>query len=236
MKRARVPLFSTALRVLFFCADRETLLKLDGRHTALGLIATWLVGMGRYWDDPGAHLLQHLGVGSVLYVFALTTLLWLVMWPLRPQDWSWHRLLTYVALTSPPAALYAIPVEWWFSMPVASSLNAWFLAIVALWRVALLVAYLRRLARLHPVTIAVATLLPLMGIVFVLTVLNLERALFDLMGGFREGTPHDAAYMILVVLTYLSVLGVIPVLLAYIVCIIVAWKRPAAPRVPAPPA
>jgi hypothetical protein len=30
---------------------------------------------GAYWDDPGAHLLQRLGVGSVINVFALSFLL-----------------------------------------------------------------------------------------------------------------------------------------------------------------
>src|SRR3712207_7552248 len=44
---------------------------------AFGLACTWLVGVGRYWDNPRASLLQHLGVGSVVYVFALALLLWL---------------------------------------------------------------------------------------------------------------------------------------------------------------
>jgi hypothetical protein len=122
--------------------------------------------------------------------------------------------------------LYAIPVEWWVSMPVARGLNAWFLAIVALWRVALLLLYLRRVARLHPVVVVIGALVPLMGIVVVLTALNLERAVFDFMGGFRDGTANDSAYAVLVTLTLFSVLGFLPVLIAYIVSIVLAWKRP----------
>lgn len=39
--------YRVALRVLCFEATREELLSLDRRHLALGLAATWLVGMGR---------------------------------------------------------------------------------------------------------------------------------------------------------------------------------------------
>ena len=50
----------TMARVLFFRASREELLDLDRRHLALGLLATWLVGIGRYWDSPRARLYQRL--------------------------------------------------------------------------------------------------------------------------------------------------------------------------------
>jgi len=50
-------------------------MELGGMHLMFGLLCAWLAGMGRYWDDPGAHLLQRLGVGSVIYVFALSFLL-----------------------------------------------------------------------------------------------------------------------------------------------------------------
>jgi hypothetical protein len=96
-------------------------------------------------------------------------------------------------------------------------LNVWFLAAVAAWRVALLVFYLSRHARLSPFSIAVAALLPITFIIVTLTVLNLERAVFDLMGGLRGGgTAHDSAYGILVGLTMLSMLLFIPLLICYI--------------------
>jgi hypothetical protein len=169
------------------------------------------VGIGRYWDDPGAKLLQHLGIGSVIYIFALSLLLWLLIWPLRPKAWSYRNVLTFVSLTSPPAILYAIPVERLLDLEKARTFNVWFLAIVASWRVALLIFYLRRHARLQPFSIAVATLLPLTFIITALTVLNLERAVFNLMGGLREkGTANDNAYLVLFVLSYLSVMLFIP--------------------------
>src|SRR4029453_14039750 len=103
-------------------------------------------------------------------------LLWLLIWPLRPKAWSYYNVLTFVSLTSPPAILYAIPVEQLINLDTARTLNVWFLAIVASWRVALLIFYLKRHAQLRPFSIAIAALLPLTLIVTTLTALNLERA------------------------------------------------------------
>jgi hypothetical protein len=203
--------------LLTFRASREELVGLGKPHLAFGLVATWVVGMGRWWDDPEAHLLQHLGVGSVLYVFVLAFILWLLIKPLKPQDWGYRGVLTFVALTSPPALLYAIPVERFLDLDTARQVNVWFLAFVATWRVGLLVFYLRRLARLAWYAVIVASLLPLTVIVTALTALNLERAVFDVMSGLRDdGTAGDQAYGVLIALTFLSTLLVGPLLLVYV--------------------
>ena len=210
-------ILNVVIRLLTFRITREELLLFNYNHLAFGIACTWIVGIGRWWDDPGANLLQHLGIGSVVYVFLLSLLLWLVIWPLKPQNWSYRHVLTFVSLTSPPAILYAIPVERFTSLETARSLNVWFLAIVAAWRVALLFFYLRRHARLSAFSIAVAALLPITFIVVTLTVLNLERAVFDVMGGLREGgTANDSAYGVLVALTILSTILFIPLLVCYI--------------------
>ncbi len=67
-----------------------------------------------------------------------------------------------MSLTSPPAILYAIPVEKLTSLDNARELNVWFLATVASWRVALLFFYLYRHAKLRVAAIVVAALLPLL--------------------------------------------------------------------------
>jgi hypothetical protein len=67
--------FRTVARLLTFRLTQKEFLELGGMHLVFGLLCAWLAGMGRYWDDPGAHLLQRLGVGSVIYVFALSFLL-----------------------------------------------------------------------------------------------------------------------------------------------------------------
>ena len=174
--------------------------------------------MGRYWDDPKAKLVQHLGLGSVIYIFILSMFVWVVIWPLRPKEWSYSKVLTFVSLTSLPAILYAIPVERFLSLQIARSVNAWFLAVVASWRVGLLIVFLKRYAQLGGFQIIVSTLLPLTLIVTTLTILNLERAVFDIMGGLREGggTANDQAYAVLFTLTYFSVMLFVPLLLIYV--------------------
>ncbi|MGB7207644.1 MAG: hypothetical protein WBD27_03185 [Pyrinomonadaceae bacterium] len=166
--------------------------------------------MGRWWDDPGANVLQHFGVGSLLYVFVLAFILLLVAAPLNPDNLTYKSVLTFVTLTSPPALLYAIPVERFTELSIARSINVWFLAAVATWRLALLLFFLKRFAGLPVFASVVVSLLPIMAIVTTLTVLNLERAVFDIMGGLREtGTANDEAYGVLFGLTFLSMLLII---------------------------
>jgi len=215
----------TAFRVLTFRVSRDELVALDGRHLAFGLVCTWLVGIGRYWDDRRATFLQHLGVGSVVYVFALSLFLFLLIWPLRPPNWSYKRLLTFVTLVSPPAALYAIPVERMLRLDTARAVNAWFLAVVALWRVSLLFFYLKRFALFRWYQAVVVGLLPLTAIVTTLFGLNLEHVVFDIMGGIRNPSPNDTAYEVLFVLTMLSFFAFVPLLIGYLVLVFVA-RRP----------
>src|SRR5262245_36920699 len=195
-------------RLLTFRLTPGEFAALGRSHLVVALICTWLVGMGRWWDDPGANLAQHVGLGSLSYVFVLSALIWLVVLPLRPMLWRYTRTLTFVAMTSPPAILYAIPVERIYDLDSASFLNLWFLAAVATWRVALLMRFLVTVPRVGALKGIVATFLPLVAIVSTLFALNLHRVVFDLMGSIaeRERTAHDEAYTVLFLLTYLSVL------------------------------
>lgn len=218
--------FLTALKILIFRASREELEALGGRHLALGLILTWLVGMGRYWTHPNAHLLQYAGVGSVIYVFALSFLLFITAAGLRARDLQYRKLLTFITLTSPPAALYAIPVMRYWDLATAKEIRLWFLGIVALWRVALYVFYLRRAGGLSFSRILVGTALPIMIIVATLTFLNLDKAVFRIMGGLDvPGTPNDEAYGCLTMITILSVYGILPFLVAYVFLSTTAFSK-----------
>ena len=76
-----------------------------------------------------------------------------------------------------------------------------FLAVVASWRVALLIVFLKRGAGLTNTGVMVASLLPLTIIVTALVALNLEKAVFEIMGGNRQQTQNDAAYFILMLIT-----------------------------------
>jgi hypothetical protein len=176
------------------------------RWFAFVLVVTWLAGIGRYWDHPSAEYWQYLGLGSIVYIFCLSLLLYLIVWPLRPSDWTYRGVLIFVGLTSLPALLYAIPVERIVDLKTAQSMNAWFLGVVAVWRVALLIRHLIASAKLNWFIVVTVSVLLLSGIVVTLTVLNLEHVVFDLMAGIREedASPNDAAYLVVFGLAFIS--------------------------------
>ena len=209
---------SDAVRVLTFRRPSPAIGKHWLAYLVLGLSFTWLAGIGRYWDNPRAEVWQYLGLGSLAYVFCLALILWLLLLPLRPRLWSYRNVLVFVTLTSPPAVLYAIPVEKFMSLQAAQSVNAWFLAVVATWRVALLVWFLHQLAGLKGFTIVVATLLPLALIVVALAALNLEHVVFALMSGIRpeQRSPNDPSYGIVTALAFFSFLASPFLLAAYL--------------------
>lgn len=128
----------TIFRLLTFRITREEILNFNKNHFIAGLLGTWIVGVGRYWNDDGASLLLHLGLGSVIYIFVLAAFIWLILKPFYIDHWNYFIVVTFIGLTSFPAILYAIPVERLFTIQTANTINVWFLAIVAAWRLGLL--------------------------------------------------------------------------------------------------
>jgi len=193
-----------------------------------GLVVTWIVGMGRYWDNPKAIWWQTAGLGSVVYVFVLATLLWALIAPLKPVRWRYREVLLFVTMTSLPAWLYAIPVEMFMPMPRAQLTNSIFLAIVATWRVILLVLFLKRGAGLTGWAIVVAACLPLSLIVFSLGVLNLDHVVFNIMagnGGQAVQSGNDGAYVIVFMLTLVSMITMPFWVAGYLILVIRAHGR-----------
>ncbi len=198
--------FHDQISLLTFKKFKPNLLELKKWYITFGLITAWIAGIGRYWDNPKAELWQYLGLGSVVYCFFLALIIYLIIYPLKPKNWSYCNVLIFVLLTSLPAFIYAIPVEKFTSLETAQFLNVVFLAIVALWRVILFVLFLKRSAGLNGWQIFVAALLPIVFIINILTLLNLEHAVFQIMAGLRgsEPTVNDSAYQILMLITLLS--------------------------------
>ena len=223
--RLVVQILKDQLRFLFFRGLSPAIGTRWRAYLAFGLSVTWLAGIGRYWDHSAAHLWQMLGFGSLAYVFVLALLLWLLIAPLGPQRWSYRNVLLFVTLTSAPALLYAIPVERFMPLRDAQSANAWFLLAVAAWRVALYAWYLRAVAKLSMLRTVVSVVLPLTLIVAALAVLNLEHAVFAIMGGIRGGTPHDGAYTIIWMLSLLSTILAPLFGLAYCAIVFSDWRN-----------
>ena len=213
-------ILSDQIALLTFQPFRPDLRTLYRAYLAYGLVVTWLVGIGRYWDNPNADWWQLAGLGSLAYVFILAALLWIVVAPLRPARWHYREVLLFLTMTSLPACLYAIPVEMMMPLPAAQSVNGWFLLIVASWRVILLVLFLKRAAGLSGFAIVVAALLPLTIIITALGILNLEHVVFNIMAGNGGPPPrsgNDKAYSIIFLLTLVSMIALPGLLAAYIV-------------------
>lgn len=207
----------TILRLLSFRISKEEMLSFTKTHFIAGLTGTWLVGMGRYWDDPGASTLQHAGLGSVIYIFCLSAFVWLIILPFKVENWKYFNIVTFISLTSFPALLYAIPVERFFPMDTAARINVWFLIIVASWRLGLLFRFMKRYCDFRGYIVTAVTLLPVCLIINVLSLLNLERAVFEIMGGVREKTANDNAYVVLLIITTISYIFILPLVITYII-------------------
>ena len=208
---------------------RETRIDLSRHQTAFlvfAVIATWFAGIGRYWDHPNAYWWQYAGLGSVAYIAVLSLLLWLLILPLQPKHWSYLNVLIFVGLTAPPAWLYAVPVERFMPLELATTLNMLFLLIVAVWRVALYGLFLRRAADLSGLTWVVALFLPLVLIVTALAMLNLEQAVFEIMGGLdTQATSSDKAYLVVIFLSMVSFVAAPVLFVAYVLICYKKWKH-----------
>jgi hypothetical protein len=202
---------------LLFRPIRPDFDRLGNYYLAMGLCASWLAGMGRYYDNPNAYLFQYLGLGSVAYVFVMAALLYHILAPLRPANWTYRNVLIFVGMTAPPAILYATPIQWFLPFEAARQINIWFLVIVAIWRVALLFQYLMRSSRLGIAGSLIGGLLPLSLVVVILAMLNLQHVTFDIMSGVKTAgtTGMEATYSIILALTVLS-FAILPIsLLGY---------------------
>lgn len=219
-------LLADTFGVLLFRRPSPWMAKSWPWYLAFGLLMTWLAGIGRYWDNPRAETWQYWGLGSVAYVFCLALILWALLAPLRPRRWSYRNVLIFLTLTAPPALLYAIPVEQFMSLHAAQATNAWFLAIVATWRVALLAWYLHSVAGMPMGRIVIATLLPLALIVVVLAMLNLEHVVFNIMAGMRpeDRSPNDTAYGVVAMLAIGSFVMAPFLAGAYLYAVYQAWN------------
>ncbi|MGI8923601.1 MAG: hypothetical protein ACR2HJ_06100 [Fimbriimonadales bacterium] len=182
--------------VLLLRISGDRIRGLGWKHFALGLVLTWIVGIGRWYDDPDAVLAQQLGAGSVGYIFVISLLICWLGGPFataREIPWTYPRVLTYVSLTALPGIVYAFPIEWVASASVSRYYNLSALALVSAWRVAMLVRLYRDGAGMKPTQTAATTLFLISGIVLVLSFARVLNAVASAMGGFREEGERLAA-------------------------------------------
>ena len=219
-------LFRDQFRLLTFQSFKPDLARYRTAYLLFGLSTALFAGFGRYWDNPRALWWQTLGLGSLAYCFVMAFIIFVVLYPLKPQRWSYTQVLIFVSFTSMPAFLYAIPVEKFMTLKNAQVANLYFLLVVATWRVLLFVRYLKRSAELSAIKILVSFLLPIILIISLLSVLNLEHVIIKLMAGLRddEKSVNDLAYQIVIMLTFFSFF-LLPVLIPAYLYFIFAKKR-----------
>ena len=215
------------LRLLTFRATFDDYSSLNAKHLLAALVACWLVGIGRYWDDPRATVLQHAGVGSVIYVFVLAAVLWIIVKPLFPERFTYLGVLSMVSMTAPPAALYAIPVEKWTTIQTANQLNLCFLGIVALWRLSLWIHYLTRFGWFTTGRVIICGFLPIGMILAALVILNLHHVVVDVMGGIREAhqSSQDVAYQVMSFIAFLAIPVSLLMALAWLIMVALEWTE-----------
>ncbi len=175
----------TIWRFSTFRGTRDELVDSSIYICLVGIPLTWIIGYGRWWDDPrDLGVIIQSGIGSVVYVFLLGTLIWILSLPfklgLRNFDY-----IAFVTCCAPPALVYAIPIERMTDLQTASSYNMLALFLVSSYRILLLAWFFRKIAEAEILETTVLTILPIALIAFSLTVLEVGAQVIDIMGGFR---------------------------------------------------
>lgn len=126
-------------------------------------------------------------------------------------------MLLFLLMTAPPGLVFLIPVESFLSLRRAQLANAVLLGLVALWRFALLLWFLRVIARLSGMPLVVASLTPLVLIVAALALLNLEHVAIDFLRGVRpdQYSPYDLSYSIISLLSFIALFAAPYLVVAY---------------------
>eukprot|EP00913_Durusdinium_trenchii_P023355 g21933.t1 len=165
----------------------------------LGFVLVLSAGFAREYDGEDLlyapwHLLLPLAA-SLVTSFILLALL--MLFAMRPESGNWSFLQGYRAflglywLTAPLAWLYAIPVERFLPAGEATRMNLFLLAVVSIWRVALIT---RVISVLYGVS-ALRAFFPVMlfaDAIAVLLLLNSPLPIISIMGGIRLTESEQA--------------------------------------------
>ena len=141
---------------------------------------------GRYLIGEWWHFVVPLGA-SLATSFVLYQLVYLTMLRQRAAAQYLKTYRTFLGLywmTAPLAWLYAIPVERFLSPVDAVKANLWFLAIVAAWRVALMIRIINVFCRIR-LWVAVFLVMAFADAVVLILLRLTPLPLVQLMGGVR---------------------------------------------------
>ncbi|MBX7131796.1 MAG: hypothetical protein K1X67_03860 [Fimbriimonadaceae bacterium] len=216
-------------RFLTFRATVEDFDRYGVPHFVLGLTITWLVGIARNWDLVTAPLFARLGLASVAYIFFMAFLIFAFAWMPSNIQRSYGKVLTVVAMTAAPGLIYGIPVEMFLSVDDAQAVNLAFLAVVALWRVALAIQFCGKGCGNTVGVGAAIIFVPIQILIFVLVGTGRAGYIMDIMGGLRGGEFRDANYTVNLVIANLWCLAWPGIVLALFVYGAATWNARSRP-------
>ena len=147
-------------RVLFFCIGRDELQSFGKFQALYAVVLVLLVGGFHHWDDPAANWFVRYGFEALVYLFFLTSYVWVLFALVGAQGLRFLKLFTFLSLTAPLAFIYSIPFDSFWN-PYECELAGIFCAIgIISWRLALLAFYIRRVSQLAYKRLAVAIFIP----------------------------------------------------------------------------
>lgn len=183
----------------------------------IGVLLTWAVGFGRWWDDPRElPYFARMGFGSVLYVFVLSGLLWVISYPLAKEKVGYADFAAFVAATSVPGFVYALPIEAISASSTASFYNIAALVFVSAYRVSLLLWFLSKILDMKHWRATVCAFLPISGITFFISLADFGDKIVNMMGGFRGNVSQTASQAVVLWIGYVSFCAAPILLIAYI--------------------
>lgn len=183
---------STIVKFLMFDADAIKQIATSKTATWIGLLFVISAGFAREYD--GEYLIAeswHLLIpvaASLIGCFSMVLLVHGLAWFRGVRDVSFFEafraFLNLYWMTAPLAWLYAIPVERFFDPGSATSANLILLAIVAFWRVALMVRCVQVLYNVHPLAAFFPVIL-FSDILAMAAIWLVPGPIFMIMGGVR---------------------------------------------------
>jgi len=183
--------------LLFLFGHRGAIERIAGSYWSLvvGLVLVFTAGVARNYDHLIFTIEAEWFIGPIIASLISCSIVFLMMprvWKNRKSKFSFLSFLSVYWMTAPCAWIYAIPVEYYVDILTATVWNIYFLAIVAAWRVALMIRCLCILTDMRLIWAFLSIMIPA-ALVAWLGCLLKGMSLIQIMGGVRSPSQEVLA-------------------------------------------